>query len=103
MLETFMKLRRRFLQLHPRSQAIKGRRPPTDEAVNLFLDVAGRLFHDVFSIGRTTEQRKDAEKAGEEKRGPVIMADKIMDFQKFATVENRRVKPVDNAFVALQI
>jgi len=39
---------------------------PADTAINLFLDVDGRLFHDVFSIGRTGGQRKDAEKAREE-------------------------------------
>jgi hypothetical protein len=34
---------------------------PTDEAVNLFLDVDGRLFHGVFRISRDAGQSKDTE------------------------------------------
>ena len=61
MFESLVKLRRRFLQLHSRPQAVRRLGATPDEAVNLFLDVDERLFHNVFSINRDAGQSKDAE------------------------------------------
>jgi len=45
MLESLMKLRGRFLQLHPGLEAVGGRRSPAHETVDLLLNVDNRLFH----------------------------------------------------------
>jgi len=59
MFESLVKLCRRFLQLHSRPQTVRRLGAPTDEAVNLFLDVDGRLFHGVFRISCDAGQSKD--------------------------------------------
>jgi hypothetical protein len=61
MFESLVKLCRRFLQLHSRPQTVRRLGAPTDEAVNLFLDVDGRLFHGVFRISCDAGQSKDTE------------------------------------------
>lgn len=58
MFESFMKLCRRLLQLHPCLQADRRLSAPPDEAVNLFLKVDERLFHDAASISCDLGQSK---------------------------------------------
>ena len=53
-----MQLRRRGLQLHARPQAVRHTGAPSDKAVNLFLDVDKRCFHDTASISRQSVARK---------------------------------------------
>ncbi|HAO79975.1 MAG TPA: hypothetical protein DCQ92_13595 [Verrucomicrobia subdivision 3 bacterium] len=61
MFESLVKLCRRFLQLHSRPQTVRRLGATPDEAVNLFLDVDGRLFHGVFRISCDAGQSKDTE------------------------------------------
>jgi len=58
MFESFVKLCRRLLQLHPCLQAVRRLGAPPDKAVNLFLDVDERLFHDAASISCDLGQSK---------------------------------------------
>ena len=58
MLETLMKLCRQFLQLHSGAPRIRRLGPPSDEAVNLFLDVDERLFQGVFSLSHCARHSK---------------------------------------------
>jgi hypothetical protein len=57
-LESPMKLQSGSLHLHPRLQPVGRLRATSDKAVNLFLDVDERLFHDGFSIGRSARRIK---------------------------------------------
>ena len=59
--ESHVKLCRRFLHLHARLQSIRRPGPAPDEAVNLFLNIDERLFHDAFRISRDFRQCKDAD------------------------------------------
>jgi len=56
--ERFVKLPPERLQLHSGLPAILRSRPATDKAVNLFLDVNERLFHDAASIICVPSQSK---------------------------------------------
>lgn len=53
-----MKLRGRFLQLHPGLEAVGGRRSPAHETVDLLLNIDKRLFHCVDNLcGRVLESK----------------------------------------------
>lgn len=58
MLESLVKFQSRRLHLHPRLQSVGRLGATPDEAVNLFLDVDKRLFHDGFRINRSAGQSK---------------------------------------------
>ena len=58
MLECFVKLGRRCLQLHAGRQSIRRPSAPADEPVDLFLNVDEGLFHGVTSVIRPDPQSK---------------------------------------------
>ena len=62
MLERLVQLQPRCLNLHPSLPSIRRTGAPTHKAVNLFLDVDKRWFHDTASISPLPAPRKpDAE------------------------------------------
>ncbi len=58
MFESSMKLHSQLLQLHPGLPSVRRLCPPPDKAVNLFLDVDERLFHDAASMSCDIGQSK---------------------------------------------
>jgi hypothetical protein len=61
MIELFMELQPRCLQLHACLPAFGRFCPSADKAVDLFLDVDERLFHGKKSISRSVHWRKPGE------------------------------------------